>query len=92
MERVIVEVLLESILDTGETATKHTRAMIQQLKDANIKVLSYFISENNTLNKNGYNTAMANFQKMYGEDATMVNVENASEVLRTLNSRLLVRG
>jgi hypothetical protein len=77
---------------TGETATKHTRAMIQQLKDANIKVLSYFISENNTLNKNGYNTAMANFQKMYGEDATMVNVENASEVLRTLNSRLLVRG
>jgi len=76
---------------TGEVATKHTRAMVQQLRDANVKVLSYFITET----YKGYAgpfTAKAVFQKMYGEDAVMVNVENASEVLRTLNSRLLVRG
>jgi len=61
------------------------------LRDANVKVLSYFITET----YKGYAgpfTAKAVFQKMYGEDAVMVNVENASEVLRTLNSRLLVRG
>lgn len=75
----------------GEVATKHTRAMIQQLRDADVKVLSYFITEvTKYANNNSY--AQTAFQKMYGEDAVMVNVENASEVLRTLNSRLLVRG
>ena len=76
----------------GEVATKHTRAMVQQLRDANVKVLSYFITETYKHSYNGPSVAKAIFQKMYGEDAVMVNVENASEVLRTLNSRLLVRG
>ena len=76
----------------GEVATKHTRAMVQQLRDANVKVLSYFITETYKHSYNGPSAAKAVFQKMYGEDAVMVNVENASEVLRTLNSRLLVRG
>jgi hypothetical protein len=76
----------------GEVATKHTRTMVQQLRDANVKVLSYFITETYKHSYNGPSAAKAVFQKMYGEDAVMVNVENASEVLRTLNSRLLVRG
>lgn len=75
----------------GELAVKHTRAMVQQLKDADVKVLSYFISEVTRFSSSsGYSQTA--FQKMYGEDAVMVNVENVSEVLRTLNSRLLVRG
>lgn len=77
---------------TGETATKHTRAMVQQMRDAGVKVLSYFITETYKHSYNGPNTAKTVFQKMYGEDAVIINVENASEVLRTLNSRLLVRG
>ena len=71
---------------TGETATKHTKMMVQQLRDSGIKVLSYFISEGN------YAPAYAIFKSMYGEDSVSVNVQNATEVLRTLNSRLLVRG
>jgi hypothetical protein len=70
----------------GETATKHTKAMVQQMRDSGIKVLSYFISEGS------YIPAYATFKKMYGEDSVSVNVQNATEVLRTLNSRLLVRG
>ena len=77
---------------TGEVATKHTRAMVQQMKDAGVKVLSYFISYTTNYTPKGASYAQTAFQKMYGEDAVMVNVENASEVLRTLNSRLLVRG
>jgi hypothetical protein len=71
---------------TGETATKHTKMMVQQMRDSGIKVLSYFISEGS------YIPAYATFKKMYGEDSVSVNVQNATEVLRTLNSRLLVRG
>ena len=72
----------------GDLATTHTRKMVQQIKDAGIKVLSYYISE--SAYSNQYTLSV--FRKMYGEDATTVNVENATEVLRTLNSRLLVRG
>lgn len=76
----------------GEVATKHTRAMVQQLKDSGVKVLSYFITEVTRYTPSGTSYAQTAFQKMYGEDAVIINVENASEVLRTLNSRLLVRG
>jgi hypothetical protein len=71
---------------TGETAAKHTKMMVQQLRDSGIKVLSYFISEGS------YIPAYSTFKSMYGEDSVSVNVQNATEVLRTLNSRLLVRG
>jgi len=71
---------------TGDTATNHTKMMVQQMRDSGIKVLSYFISDGT------YAPAYATFKKMYGEDSVSVNVQNATEVLRTLNSRLLVRG
>ena len=71
----------------GDVAMKHTRTMVQQMRDRGVKVLSYFISEYN--DRQG---AMRMFRGMYGEDAAFVNVENAAEVIRTLNQRLLSRG
>lgn len=71
----------------GDVAAKHTRTMVQQMRDRGVKVLSYFISEYGTRD-----ASMRLFKKMYGEDAAFVNVENASEVIRTLNQRLLSRG
>lgn len=79
----------------GEVAFKHTRQMVQMMKDNGVKVLSYFIevivTEARSLYGNPDNDKIA-FRKMYGEDAEYVNVENAAEVLRTLNKLLLARG
>lgn len=75
----------------GETAYKHTRLMIQMMRENGVKVLSYFISDPGSAWGGGEHDKQA-FKKMYGEDAVYVNVENAGEVLRTLNKLLLARG
>lgn len=75
----------------GETAFKHTRQMMQMLRDNGVKILSYFISEDGWR----YGASEVDkkaFRQMYGENAEYVNVENAGEVLRTLNKLLLARG
>lgn len=78
----------------GEAAWKHTRQMVQMLKDNGVKILSYFITEAAASAYSWANPAADKeaFRKMYGEDAEYVNVENAAEVLRTLNKLLLARG
>ena len=78
---------------SGEFAFKHTRTMINRIKEHGVKVLSYFITEDN-YTRTSYSreyTAKA-FKYMYGENAQFVNVQNVSEVLRTLNNTLLKRG
>lgn len=72
----------------GESAVNHTRAMMKQMRDAGVKVLSYFISDSP---KEVYRSTHDVFKRMYGEDASFVNVTNAGEVLKTLNKRLLSR-
>jgi hypothetical protein len=73
----------------GDLASSHTRKQIQNLREHGVKVLSYFISEGNL----NYRTSSVDcFHKMYGEDASFVNVNNATEVVRTLNKLLLARG
>jgi hypothetical protein len=69
----------------GEFAHDHTRKQVQMIREHGVKVLSYFIGE-----EYGYCNKDA-FQRMYGEDAVYVNVESATEVLRTLNKRLAER-
>lgn len=71
----------------GEIAARHTRAMVNMMKEQGVKVLSYFISE-----YSGSEHTMVLFRKMYGDDAVFVNVSNAGEVLVTLNRLLRERG
>jgi hypothetical protein len=71
----------------GDLAYKHTRQMVQNMRDHGIKVLSYFISDS----RYESGRTMDAFRRMYGQDAVAVNVESASEVLRTLNKLLTVR-
>lgn len=73
----------------GDLAAKHTRAMVQKMRDHGVKVLSYFINEQITTGRSEYSSRM--FRQMYGEDASFVNVENATDVLRTLNKLLIKR-
>jgi hypothetical protein len=72
----------------GDIALRHTRNMVRQIREAGIKVLSYFITEVGARNVYSKNA----FTAMYGPDAEFVNVQNVTEVLKTLNKLLLVRG
>lgn len=72
----------------GEFAANHTKAQIRAMRDAGVKILSYFIQDGDYINP----TAKRYFNIMYGADASFVNVKNAGEVLRTLNKLLLNRG
>jgi len=75
----------------GDVATKHTRQMVQMMKEKGVKILSYFISDADPRYQSVYGSN-AMFKKMYGEDASFVNVSNAGEVLITLNRLLRERG
>lgn len=73
----------------ADLATRHTREMVNQMRDAGVKIMSYFITER----ADYYNTeTMREFRKMYGDAAEHVDVKNATEILRTLNRLLLSRG
>ena len=76
----------------GELAWKHTRAMMNKIRERGVKVMSYFISDGPTHGRYGESYGVRAFKEMYGESAQFVNVENAGEVLRTLNKLLLARG
>ncbi len=79
---------------SGDLATKHTRKMVQTMREHGVKVMSYFISEQSRYGGD-YNypgSSRQVFSKMYGDSAEFVNVENAGEVVRTLNKLLLARG
>lgn len=82
-----------------DVAVKHTAKMVRLMRDRGVKILSYFIAESITtlryyenLQKTYNRGAMLNFKLMYGEDATFINVENTTEILKTLNKLLLIRG
>jgi hypothetical protein len=73
---------------SGDVAATHTRTQMRTMREAGVKVLSYFITEGDHVNP----TAKRLFITMYGDSASFVNVQNAGEVLRTLNKLLLNRG
>ena len=75
----------------GSVAESHTRKQVQIMREAGVKILSYFISEDG-VSDYLLGSSRDAFRRMYGEDATYVNVSNATEVLRTLNKVLLRRG
>ena len=70
----------------GERAVTHCRKQVKIIKDSGINVLSYFITQ-----RTDFNGSMRQFRSMYGQDAEHVNVENATQVLKTLNKLLAVR-
>lgn len=73
---------------SGEHAANHTKAQIRTMREHGVKVLSYFITDTNYVGAG----AKRLFTMMYGENAVFVNVQQANEVLRTLNKLLLNRG
>jgi hypothetical protein len=73
---------------SGTTAYDHTRRQVQVMRDAGVNVLSYFISDHDA-SRAAYLSAYNPFKRMYGDDAVFVNVQNVTDVLRTLNKLLI---
>ena len=66
----------------GTEATKHTAQQVKAFKDKGIKVLSYFITGSDK-------ETSSNFKTMYGPDAANVNVNNLSQLAKTLNNMFI---
>lgn len=71
---------------SGMEAVNHTKRQVQAMREAGVKILSYFISDYEYGKKS---TSGNTFAQMYGENASYVNVQSAGEVIRTLNTLLL---
>ena len=72
---------------SGEPAFRHTRDQVNLMKSEGIKVLSYFI-----VATDGYYTdssARTGFTKMYGKDASFINVQKLPSLVSTLNKLFL---
>ena len=71
---------------SGERAERHTKKMVDMMRNKGIKVLSYFIG-------GSYESEHDNkaFTNMYGRDAEFVNVTNVVDVARTMNKRFLTK-
>jgi hypothetical protein len=59
-------------------------------REAGVKIMSYFITEGNYYGYNG--SSKDAFKRMYGEDAQFVDVENVTQVLKTLQKLLSDKG
>lgn len=68
----------------GTYAEAHTRAQVKKMEAANIKVISYFIS-----NSSIYGSSSKAFKNMYGENASFINVSQMREVASSLNRKLI---
>ena len=62
-------------------AAEHTQSVMKLFKNAEIKIISYFVDDNK--NTNTY------FSKMYGKDAQFIDCTNLNEIARSLNKRFL---
>jgi len=68
----------------GEWAYKHTRAQVNEMRRAGIKILSYYIGRH-------YGERDYGFDTMYGKDASYINVEEITGLIRTLNKLFLIQ-
>jgi hypothetical protein len=72
----------------GEASFTHTREQVQSLRDAGIRILSYYISDGG----GGYYDTKASqegFRKMYGSAAQFINPESIPQIVSTLNKLFL---
>jgi hypothetical protein len=70
---------------SGSTAAKHTRKMVKQIESMGIKVMSYFVSDNNYSVDEFTDSSARIFKECYGASAKYINVTNVNEVTKTMN-------
>ena len=69
----------------GQYAVDHTAEQVKKVRQAGVGVLSYFISD-------GYfGSSKSQFEKMYGKDSEFINVDNMTQLAKTLNKKFEVK-
>ena len=69
----------------GQYAVDHTAEQVKKVKQAGVGVLSYFISDGY------YGSSKSQFEKMYGKDSEFINVDNMTQLAKTLNKKFEVK-
>ena len=65
----------------GEYAIQHTKAQINKMRKAGINVLSYFVHDNYVSDR-----SKTTFISMYGKDAEFIDIQNLTQLTKSLNS------
>tara|TARA_R100001594_G_C4051539_1_gene265139 strand:+ start:2841 stop:4862 length:2022 start_codon:yes stop_codon:yes gene_type:complete len=71
---------------SGPTAVKHTKREIEKIRNAGIEVLSFYVTEPGSWNRE---SAMVDFKKMYGKDATTIDPTKMVALAKELNKKFL---
>lgn len=69
----------------GQYAVDHTAEQVKKVRQAGVGVLSYFISDGY------YGSSKSYFEQMYGKDAEFINVDNMTQLAKTLNKKFEVK-
>ena len=69
----------------GTAARKHTAEQVKKMRQAGIKVLSYYIADY------GYEYGSDGFKEMYGKDAEFIDTGNMNQLAKTLNKKFEVK-
>ena len=72
----------------GEMAMRQTKNVVNTMREAGVRIMSYFITEYALSPHSGSRKV---FGGMYGQDAEFVDVQNVTQVLKTLNKLLLIK-
>jgi hypothetical protein len=68
----------------GQMAIEHTADQVKKIRQAGVKVLSYFISD-------GYGYGTDSFKTMYGKDSEFIDVSSVAQLAKTLNKKFEVK-
>ena len=69
----------------NDVAIKHTKKMVEEIKNRGIKVLSYFIGDS----KYDKSRNMDAFKTMYGKDSQFIDVTSVMSISKTMNKKFL---
>ena len=70
----------------GSEALEHTRKQVEMMRQAGVKVLSFFVSDSQF----GLDRSRANHAKMYGKDAQVIDLNNLTQLSNSIN-KMFVR-
>jgi len=70
----------------GHEALEHTRKQVEKMRQAGVKVLSFFVSDG----QYGLDRSRANHAKMYGKDAQVIDLNNLTQLSNSIN-KMFVR-
>lgn len=78
----------------GEIAAYHTKEQINKIESYNVRILSYFIKNIATANLPAYGAKLNSkelFKIMYGKNAQFIDIQNVTEIAKTMNNLFLTK-